>query len=552
MKRTYLIDSENINDVWVELLQALEDKDEILVFYTDKSAHMGYDRIIRLLEQKRGSVRWIKCFEGQNALDFQLVTELGCLLSQDGKREYVIVSNDTGYDAVVRYWKQRDCQVRRLKGAEGEKIGKAAEKAERQEKKEKAEKVEKLEKAEKPEKTEKPEKAEKLEKAEKPEKPEKPQKAARMEKAERPERPEKTGKPGKSEKSERSGRPERLEREPAGEAHGDRKAVREPAPEQKTVAVLEAVGAAFGGLRRSRNVSFEPRTPEPRMPQPVEVAEPYWADEEDFDGETVEFVDDEDLSWDGAETVEEEDTADAEGLGGSEALEPLEGMDGLEWTEETETADDGEDPYDAVDPEDAEVAEDPEAVEDPEDAGGPEVAEDLDDAEDPDGSGYLDDPDTLGAPEEPLTWREELLRVFTGCSGSEPEQELAFLENLCKTLKLSNMSLVHNVLEYQFGQETGNRLYRFIKEHPECRGELSAGYSNNKRQRERQYLALVLERSGLPVKEGDMEIMLKILNAIPRKNLNAIHTSLVRKFGQSEGGSFYAVLRNHVKIIRGL
>ena len=46
MRRTYLIDSENINDVWVELLQVLEDEDEILVFYTDKSAHMGYDRSV--------------------------------------------------------------------------------------------------------------------------------------------------------------------------------------------------------------------------------------------------------------------------------------------------------------------------------------------------------------------------------------------------------------------------------------------------------------------------------------------------------------------------
>ncbi|MDO4267516.1 MAG: PIN domain-containing protein, partial [Eubacteriales bacterium] len=118
MKRTYLIDSENINDIWVELLQTLEDKDEILVFYTDKSAHMGYDKIVCLMEQKKGSVRWIKCFEGQNALDFQLVTELGSRISQDGKREYVIVSNDTGYDAVVRYWQQKDCRVRRMKSTE--------------------------------------------------------------------------------------------------------------------------------------------------------------------------------------------------------------------------------------------------------------------------------------------------------------------------------------------------------------------------------------------------------------------------------------------------
>ena len=75
---------------------------------------MGYDRIVCLMEQKRGAVHWIKCFEGQNALDFQLVTELGSCLSQNGSREYIIVSNDTGYDAVVRYWQQKGCSVRRL------------------------------------------------------------------------------------------------------------------------------------------------------------------------------------------------------------------------------------------------------------------------------------------------------------------------------------------------------------------------------------------------------------------------------------------------------
>lgn len=32
MKRTYLIDSENINDVWVEILDALEIGDCIMVF----------------------------------------------------------------------------------------------------------------------------------------------------------------------------------------------------------------------------------------------------------------------------------------------------------------------------------------------------------------------------------------------------------------------------------------------------------------------------------------------------------------------------------------
>jgi hypothetical protein len=46
----------------------------------------------------------------------QLVTELGFRMSRDEECEYVIVSNDTGFDAVVRYWTRREMSVRRLSG----------------------------------------------------------------------------------------------------------------------------------------------------------------------------------------------------------------------------------------------------------------------------------------------------------------------------------------------------------------------------------------------------------------------------------------------------
>ncbi|MDO4268293.1 MAG: hypothetical protein Q4C73_07445, partial [Eubacteriales bacterium] len=160
--------------------------------------------------------------------------------------------------------------------------------------------------------------------------------------------------------------------------------------------------------------------------------------------------------------------------------------------------------------------------------------------------------DGAAEPEQPASWEEQLFDIFDETGSRDPEGDLSFLTDLCRTLKLSNMSLVHNVLEFHFGQETGNAIYRFIKDNPGCRGQLSAGYSNSKKERERQYLDLVLERSGVPMEEGDAELILKIINAIPRKNLNGIHTSLVRRFGQEDGSGFYAVLRNHVKIIRGL
>lgn len=117
MGKIYLVDSENVGDIWVPLLVSSQEDDEVLVFYTTKSPHMNYENV-RMLKETEKEADFIKCFEGSNALDFQLVTELGYRLSQNAAREYVIVSNDTGFDAAVRYWSARKMPVSRLSGKE--------------------------------------------------------------------------------------------------------------------------------------------------------------------------------------------------------------------------------------------------------------------------------------------------------------------------------------------------------------------------------------------------------------------------------------------------
>lgn len=117
MGKIYLVDSENVGDIWVPLLVSSQEDDEVLVFYTTKSPHMNYENV-RMLKETEKEADFIKCFEGSNALDFQLVSELGYRLSQNADREYVIVSNDTGFDAAVRYWSTREMPVSRLSGKE--------------------------------------------------------------------------------------------------------------------------------------------------------------------------------------------------------------------------------------------------------------------------------------------------------------------------------------------------------------------------------------------------------------------------------------------------
>lgn len=117
MKKIYLVDSENVGDVWVPLLVSSQAEDAIIVFYTLKSPHMNYENV-RLLKESEKTATFIKCFEGSNALDFQLVSELGYRMKENADASYIIVSNDTGFDAVVRYWTERQMPVSRMSGKE--------------------------------------------------------------------------------------------------------------------------------------------------------------------------------------------------------------------------------------------------------------------------------------------------------------------------------------------------------------------------------------------------------------------------------------------------
>jgi hypothetical protein len=113
----YLIDSENVGDFWIPLLELPADKSELIVFYTRNSPHMSYESLIRLKESDR-TVTFIKCYEGTNALDFQLVSELGYLIGREEGDSFVIVTNDTGYDAAVKYWRRKKKSVKRITGKE--------------------------------------------------------------------------------------------------------------------------------------------------------------------------------------------------------------------------------------------------------------------------------------------------------------------------------------------------------------------------------------------------------------------------------------------------
>ena len=651
MKRTYLIDSENINDVWVEILDALEIGDCIMVFFTDKSAHMGYDRIVRLMELEKGTVKWIRCFGGQNALDFQLVTELGHQICQDQECEYVIVSNDTGYDSVVRYWQQRGCSVSRMKGMECTKLASRMKKQRQEEpcisiflKKKTFGEVTPEAVNSEVVSSENSEKAvlEKIvseqgdfgkltsENEISGDVVSQQEKTAQTIEAIDAADPVKTAgtansgaetkvqidndasetvqknavadfvkdivdeakksvsasvEIGNEEKSENlesesdacdgteSERPNRRRRRRGKSSAVLAKTLfdKVATPERKAQveSLTDTAKTALGAVLETASEMIAEQIAEKNSEKNSEKNTEKNA-EKNAGKKTEKKVEK------SAEKSVEENTQKAEkktekNAGKSaerhteklaetksepapecavtkpdseETLKKTENKTEESVIEYPELEDERDLNYDPDEDQD-EDSEDRKNVENLENAKNPENAEKQGESE---------------ASEETEAQRmasytpcqRSILRIFRASGSTDPHQDLKFFMDICGTVKLSNMSMVHNMLEYQFGQAVGNSLYRYLKENPECKEELSAGYSNRRKQREREYLDLILKRNQIEIQEEATETIWKILRGLPRKNLSGIHTALVKKFGQEIGSGYYAVLRNHVKIIRNL
>lgn len=113
----YLVDTENFGTPIIErLVTGLKDTEMIHLFYTEHSPALPY-RITEKLLQRPDQIRFESCIAGTaNAMDFQLISALGCLLSacDPEKNDFKIISDDRGYDATVAFWTKRGMPVTRI------------------------------------------------------------------------------------------------------------------------------------------------------------------------------------------------------------------------------------------------------------------------------------------------------------------------------------------------------------------------------------------------------------------------------------------------------
>lgn len=102
METFYLIDFENVHNEGLENIDSLSKDDHVHIFSTENALNIRMDIVFAKGIDIQGHIVPIR----KQSLDMHLVSYLGHLLGIHGKQcAYTIISNDTDYDNIIKFWK---------------------------------------------------------------------------------------------------------------------------------------------------------------------------------------------------------------------------------------------------------------------------------------------------------------------------------------------------------------------------------------------------------------------------------------------------------------
>jgi len=103
----FLVDYENVHSNGFNGINQLSENDLIIVFYTKEVKQIPIDLHLKL-QNAKAKIEYLKAENGRkNALDFQLTSYLGYLISKNSNESYYIVSNDQGYKVLTSFWTKK-------------------------------------------------------------------------------------------------------------------------------------------------------------------------------------------------------------------------------------------------------------------------------------------------------------------------------------------------------------------------------------------------------------------------------------------------------------
>ena len=100
MKTIFLVDGDNNIGTGLKGVEMLSDQDTVMIFY--QKGGLAASKIQKLCAGSRAKIQLVESIRGgKNAVDFQIITELGVLVGQRTADYAYVISQDKGYAASI-------------------------------------------------------------------------------------------------------------------------------------------------------------------------------------------------------------------------------------------------------------------------------------------------------------------------------------------------------------------------------------------------------------------------------------------------------------------
>ena len=100
MKMIFLVDGDNNIGTGLEGIDMLSEQDTVLIFY--QKTGLALSKIQKLCAGTKANVQYVESVRGgKNAIDFQIITELGVLVGRRETDYAYVISQDKGYAASI-------------------------------------------------------------------------------------------------------------------------------------------------------------------------------------------------------------------------------------------------------------------------------------------------------------------------------------------------------------------------------------------------------------------------------------------------------------------
>ena len=111
MKKYFFVDYESVHQNGMNGIENLTENDKVIIFYTPTNETLSFALYRKMICSEADIELYRVQNGGKNAVSFQICTFIGYIVGNSPESECYIISNDTSYEYIINFWKERNIVI---------------------------------------------------------------------------------------------------------------------------------------------------------------------------------------------------------------------------------------------------------------------------------------------------------------------------------------------------------------------------------------------------------------------------------------------------------